>query len=131
MTPFEQLGRVAGWVSAPAFAAAAALRRARPLHPVGELFDGVIDASTPPDDFVPLALALRGRALVRFSGALWKTNDTHLPDVLGCAVRLTDGEGSNQDLLFATIKRPWTTALAPLTTRVDDYLANDYFGVSP
>ncbi|HMJ15482.1 MAG TPA: hypothetical protein VK524_28900, partial [Polyangiaceae bacterium] len=30
-----------------------------------------------------------------------------------------------------TIRNPWTTLLAPLSTRQHDYLANDYFGVSP
>jgi hypothetical protein len=49
------------------------------------------------------------------------------PDVLGCAMRI-DGA---QDLLFATIKRPWTTPFAPLTTDTDDYLSNFYYGVSP
>jgi hypothetical protein len=33
--------------------------------------------------------------------------------------------------LLATIRHPLTTALAPLSTDVSDYLANDYFGVSP
>jgi hypothetical protein len=130
-TPSEQLGRVAGWLSAPVFAAAAALRRSRVFHPAGELFEGVIEAGAPPDDFAPLAIALRGRALVRFSGALWKSIDTRRPDVLGCAVRLQDPRRGNQDLLFATIRRPWSMGFAPLTTHVDDYLANHYFGVSP
>lgn len=118
-------------MTAPLFAAAAALRHARALHPVGELFDATVEMGRPPDDFDALALALRGRALVRLSGALWRESDSHLPDVLGCAVRLHDGERSDQDLLFATIRRPWTTVLAPFTTHVDDYLANDYFTVSP
>jgi hypothetical protein len=130
-TTSEQLGRAAGWIAAPVFAAAAALRHARVFHPVGELFDATVEVGRPPDDFVPLAVALRGRALVRLSGALWRDGDPHLPDVLGCAIRLQDGERADQDLLFATVRRPWTTGLAPLTTHVDDYLANDYFTVSP
>jgi len=130
-TPTEQLGRVAGWIAAPVFAAAAAMRHARALHPTGELFEARVELGRPPDDFAPLAVALRGPALVRFSGALWRTADPHRLDVLGCALRLPDGPRGNQDLLFATIRRPWTMGLALLTTHVEDYLANDYFGVSP
>ena len=37
----------------------------------------------------------------------------------------------DQDLLFATIRRPWTMPFAPLTTEVHDYLGNHYFAVSP
>jgi hypothetical protein len=58
-------------------------------------------------------------------------------DALGVAVRFTSsplsahaGQG-DQDLLFATIRRPWTLPFAPLTTRQHDFLANDYYAVSP
>jgi hypothetical protein len=86
----------------------------------------------------PLAARLTGAALVRFSGALWKRAES-LPDVLGCAIRLRDSDSgdsddekpSDQDLLFATIRRPWTMPFAPFSTAVHDYLANDYFAVSP
>lgn len=128
MKSLEQLGRAAGWVlAAPPFAALSAARRARSLHPHGILLEGECDAMAPPEDLVSLADALSGPVLARLSGAIWKRPGTHLPDVLGCALRI-DGE---QDLLFATIKRPWTTPFAPLTTDVDDFLANFYYGVSP
>lgn len=130
-TPFEQLGRVSGWLTAPLWAAGSAIRHARVLHPVGELVEGTVEAIDPPEDLAALASALEGRALVRFSGAIWKKQGTHLPDVLGCAIRIQDFERGDQDLLFATIKRPWTLGFAPLTTDVDDYLANRYFGISP
>lgn len=128
MKPLEQLGRTAGWlVAAPIFAGAAALRRSRPLHPTGVLFDATCASAAPPEDLLALAEAVSGPALVRLSHALFKKPRPHVPDVLGCALRI-DGE---QDLLFATIKRPWTTLLAPLTTDVDHYFANHYYGVSP
>lgn len=127
MKPLEQLGRTAGWLTAPFFAGAAALRRSRPLHPTGVLFDGTCEPAAPPEDLLPLAEAVRGPVLVRLSHALFKRPRPHVPDVLGCALRI-DGE---QDLLFATIKRPWTTPFAPLTTDVDHYFANLYYGVSP
>jgi hypothetical protein len=56
---------------------------------------------------------------------------------LGCAIRFsqdpldTRPKPEDQDLLLATIQRPWTMPFAPLTTRQHDFLANDYYGVSP
>lgn len=128
MSLSEQLGRTTGWmIGAPFFAAMAALRRSRPLHPTGELYEATCTPRPVTDDVQPLADAISGSALVRLSHALWKHPRRHVPDVLGCAVRL----GHDQDLLFATIKRPWTTLFAPLTTDVDEYLGNIYYGVSP
>lgn len=128
MSVSEQLGRATGWmIGAPFFAAMAALRKSRPLHPTGELYEATCTSSEVSDDLRPLADALHGTALVRLSHALFKKPRPHVPDVLGCALRF----GREQDLLFATIKRPWTTAFAPLTTDVDDYLGNLYYGVSP
>lgn len=98
----------------------AALRRARLFHPRGIVFAAEI---------VPLARGevarrLAGAAIVRFSTAWWKRREW--PDVLGVAVRAAE-----QDLLLATVRRPWLLPLAPLTTRVGDFLDNRYFGVSP
>jgi hypothetical protein len=90
-----------------------------------------------PEELRPLAARLAGPALVRFSGALWKHADC-FPDVLGCAIRLRRDErdtavpgDDDQDLLFSTVLRPWTVPISPLLTRVRDYLANDYYAVSP
>lgn len=132
-TPLEQLGRVSGWLMSPLWAAGSVARHARVLHPVGQLVEGTVEVIDPPEDLAALASALEGSALVRFSGALWKRYGTHLPDVLGCAIRIRDRdhEHGDQDLLFATIKRPWTLGFATLTTDVDDYLANSYFAISP
>jgi hypothetical protein len=84
---------------------------------------------------VPLAERLCGAALVRFSSAWWKRREW--PDVLGCAIRFTESPEAetpapgDQDLLFATIRRPWTMPFAPLATRYRDFLANRYYAVSP
>ena len=58
--------------------------------------------------------------------------------MLGVALRFraetvadADPDEGDQDLLLATIRHPWTMPLAPLTTHVHDFLANDYYGVSP
>ena len=64
----------------------------------------------PRDSFTRLGLAMRLRA---------------------SAERTEEPSPSDQDLLFATIRRPITTALAPLSTHVHDFLANDYYAVSP
>jgi hypothetical protein len=37
----------------------------------------------------------------------------------------------DQDLLFATVRSPWTLGLAPLSTDTHDWLENDYYAVSP
>jgi hypothetical protein len=132
------LGRAAGWVSGPVFALVSLARRARTFHPRGPVFHGIVARhGDAPTELTSVADRLAGPALVRFSGALWKEDEDRI-DVLGCAIRLRRTEGDtadvaddDQDLLFATIRRPWTMLLAPFTTDVHDYLANDYFAVSP
>jgi hypothetical protein len=133
-----KLGLATGWLVAPLFALTSFARRARTFHPCGAVFHA---SATPhgavPVTLQPLAERLAGPALVRFSAALWK-NAQRIPDVLGCAIRLRNQADDSaqpadhdQDLLFATIRRPWTMPFAPLTTDVRDYLSNDYFAVSP
>jgi hypothetical protein len=131
-------GRALGWVLAPLFAGVSYVRQARTLHPRGPTCQATLttDGDVSPG-WAPLAERLAGPALVRLSGALWKRAD-RLPDVLGCAVRLVrddrptaDAAVDDQDLLFATVLRPWTMPISPFTTDVRDYFANDYFAVSP
>src|SRR5262245_6871606 len=130
------LGRTLGLLLAPVSLA----RRARMFHTEGVLYRAEAVARSPS----PAAQRLEGPALLRFSGAWWRRRQW--PDVLGIAVRFcasasaSAGTGAepcaetapgDQDLIFATVRRPWTAPLAPLSTRVHDYLANDYYGVSP
>lgn len=97
---------------------------------------GAVTPIARPDEWGALGARFRGSVLIRFSGAWWK--ERQWLDVLGCALRFTHAttpsaeplEG-DQDLLLATVRVPGTTLLAPLTTHVDDYLRNAYFGVSP
>jgi hypothetical protein len=134
----ETLGTISGWVVAPLFAVVSFARRARTFHPSGStLHATVYRHARAPVDLHELADRLVGHALVRFSGALWKYAE-RFPDVLGCAIRFRHDprddaapQRGDQDLLLATIRRPWTMAGAPLTTQLKDYLNNDYFGVSP
>lgn len=132
----EHAGELLGALAAPTFALSSALRRARTFHPRGDCADADVSiADSVPRAHRALAERLAGNAFVRFSDALTKKR-ARWPDVLGCAIRF-GGEvddpavEGDQDLLFATIKRPWTMPLSPFTTKVHDYLANDYFAVSP
>ncbi len=127
-------GLVAGGMMGPFFGLVSALRQARTFHPVGDLFVGEvqIDPAARKKDHV-LAGRLEGEVLIRFSDALSKEGPKSF-DVLGCALRFGLGRRAiegDQDLLLATIRRPWTMPFAPFFTETSDYLANDYFAVSP
>ncbi len=137
----SRAGVAVGWVIGPLFGLTSWLRRSRTFHPRGAVYHAwAAQHPAVAQELSPLAERLTGGALVRFSGALWKRAES-VPDVLGCAIRLRDGNSGDsddaapaegdQDLLFATIRRPWTMPFAPFTTAVHDYLANDYFAVSP
>jgi hypothetical protein len=129
-------GVAAGAALAPWAALGSAVRRARVFHPRGMLVWGTVTPIARPDEWNALGARLRGSVLIRFSGAWWK--ERQWLDVLGCALRFTRASkpsveplDDDQDLLLATVRVPGTTLIAPLTTRVDDYLRNAYFGVSP
>jgi len=134
----ETAGLWLGRLLAPLTASISHARRARMFHPVGRTFQAKIEVE--PDLNEPwkeLAARLSGPALARFSGALWRGNFEHW-DVLGVALRLCENETvssecavSDQDLLLATIRSPFTMPFAPLTTNAHDYLANHYWAVSP
>jgi hypothetical protein len=129
----ERSGVVFGWLLAPLTGALSLLRRARMFHPEGALLHARVEALSGP--FPGLARRLEGPALARLSTAWWRGGKEWL-DALGVAIRLGSEPGveekpGDQDLLFATIRHPWTTPLAPLTTAQHDFLANDYYAVSP
>ncbi len=131
-------GLAVGALSSPAVATVSGVRRARMFHPEGETF--LADVAPSRDvsaEFRDLADRLHGFALARFSGALWRGGFEHL-DVLGIALRFrttevpsTEPSAGDQDLLFATIRSPFTMPFAPFTTRANDYFANTYWAVSP
>jgi hypothetical protein len=146
-SPGNALGWLAGLVSSPATGLISALRRSRMFHPSGLLFQAEVEAVPGSAAAAGVAARLVGPALVRWSSALWKEGATHggkrdgkraeRPDVLGCAIRFsqaplgTQPKPEDQDLLLATIQRPWSMPFAPATTRQHDFLANYYYGVSP
>jgi hypothetical protein len=102
------------------------------FHPDGVVYGARVTACNDAHELAPLAQRLCGGAWLRFSSALWRGHEW--PDVLGVAVRfLADGHapGSEQDLLLATIRFPWTMPLAPLATNFRSFLWNHYHAVSP
>lgn len=126
MTIADRAGDLLGRAIAPFFRATSAARHARTFHPRGDLARAdVSPCSGIAAEDQDLADRLSGEALVRLSSAL--AREVRKPDVLGCALRFA----SEQDLLFATIKHPWTMPFAPFTTRVGDYFANHYYAVTP
>jgi hypothetical protein len=129
----ERVGRAAGWMLAPLTGAMSLLRQARMFHPEGTTYRAAIVPL--PGPYASVALRLEGPALARLSTALWR-GGREWPDALGLALRIGREPGieprpDDQDLLFATIRYPWTMPFAPLTTEQHNYLANDYFAVSP
>jgi hypothetical protein len=137
MTISKMAGTLLGGVLAPLTGGIAALRRARMFHPDGIVFAAEVAAAPDGPDLADLADRVAGPALARLSSAWWR-GDKEWPDVLGLALRLRASaerapapSAGDQDLLLATIRRPITTPLAPLSTHVHDFLANDYYAVSP
>ncbi len=136
----ERLGAFVGWLAAPIFGAVGRARHTRVLHPEGiVLLARVEPIASRSGRACEAAVAerLAGPALVRFSTAIWREGK-EWPDVLGCAIRFrsrdeasADPEPDDQDLLFATIRSPWTTFLGPVGTHVHDFLANMYFATAP
>ncbi len=122
----ERIGGAIGKLIAPAIAAVSRFRRARTFHPRGLVFTGrsepIIGGA-----FANLGADLDGEILVRCSGALWKRQRaSERFDVLGIAIRFP-----RHDLLFATIKSPFTMVFSPFTTNAHDFLANQFFAVAP
>ncbi|HEY4239484.1 MAG TPA: hypothetical protein VGM88_06695 [Kofleriaceae bacterium] len=132
----ETLGEILGKLWAPAVGAIARARHARMFHPDGQTFVAHFEPA-PGGPFEDLAQVLGRTVLARMSPALWR-NGAERFEVLGIALRFhrgarvrTKAEATDQDLLFATIRSPFTMGLAPLTTDAHDFLRNRYFAVCP
>jgi hypothetical protein len=132
----EPLGHLTGIGLSPLVRLGSVLREGRLLHPRGLVLEGYAEPLATGEAEKRVAERLAGPVLARFSGAFWKHREWL--DVLGCALRfrgrlgaVTAREPDDQDLLFATVRHPATTLLAPISTRFRDALDNTYFGVSP
>lgn len=130
----EKCGMLVGACLAPLTAAISRAREARMFHPDGMVFQASVEPCLLGPELQPLAERLSGPALVRFSSAIWR-GGREWPDVLGAAIRFGWGaakpQASQQDLLLATIRYPWTMPLAPLATNFYSFLWNHYHAVSP
>jgi len=131
----ERYGMLVGSWLAPITAALSRSRRARMFHPDGVVYQAQVEPYTSDSELQTIAERLAGTALVRFSSALWREG-RQWPDVLGAAIRFgwngADAQrGAPQDLLFATIRSPWTMPFAPLATNFRSFLWNHYHAVSP
>ena len=128
-------GRFAGLALSPLTGGLSALRRSRMFHPRGLTCRAEVQALPAHASVQPWVAALVGPALVRWSSAWWKQGEWR--DVLGCAIRFSteplgiEPKHGDQDLLLATIERPWSMPVSPWTTQQHDFLANHYYGVSP
>jgi hypothetical protein len=107
------------------------------LHSKGLVYRADVVPLASDEPLGSLAQRLRGDAWVRLSGAWWRGTQ-EWKDVLGCAVRFLasdkpdgDGQAGDQDLLFATARRPWLAIFALFTTDPHDFLENDYYAASP
>ena len=131
----EITGRITGLALSPFTGLISAARHSRMFHPSGVSCEAVAEPVAAAGAARDVAARLAGPVLVRWSSAWWKTGEWL--DVLGCALRFSQAplgaepKHGDQDLLFATIQRPWTMPLAPFTTHEHDFFANDYYGVSP
>lgn len=130
-------GRALGHLLAPGIALVSRSRRARMFHPDGITMLARVDPIASASDLSHLGARLAGGALARFSGALWRRGFEHL-DVLGIALRFRDAplddaqaRPGDQDILFATIRSPFTMPFAPLSTDAGDFMGNRYWAVSP
>jgi hypothetical protein len=140
------VGAVMGELASPVTFGGSLVRRARLFHPSGLVYAGsVLPASVlpPAGPLHNLAAALgvgsAGKVVARLSGALWK-NSLTLPDSLGIGLRFRGGllpvtdpaaHPTDQDLLFETFSHLYTLPLAPFTTNVNNFFANEYYAVLP
>jgi hypothetical protein len=128
-------GWLAGLALSPITGGLSALRQSRMFHPRGLVCEAEVEAAAQTPVSRELAVRLAGPALLRWSSAWWKQGEA--TDVLGCALRFSsqplrsEPHPGDQDLLLATIQRPWSMGAAPWTTDTHDFLANHYYGVSP
>jgi hypothetical protein len=131
----EITGRIAGLALSPLTGLISAARQSRMFHPSGILCAAAAEPVGPPGPARDVADRLVGPVLVRWSSAWWKTGEWL--DVLGCALRFSEAplgaepKAGDQDLLLATIQRPWTMPFAPFTTHEHDFFENTFYGVSP
>ena len=135
MKVWEGTGFGLGVALSPLASLVSALRGGRMVHSNGALCEAVVEPLALEAQERAVARRLEGAALVRWSAAFWKRRE--LPDLLGCAVRFTQAPlcarayADDQDLLLATVQRPWSAPAAMIQTEQHEFLSNYYYSVSP
>lgn len=135
----ETLGRALSAVFAPFTFISSLARGDRIFHPDGVVYRAEVKALAHDGPLGELAKKLAGTAIVRLSGGLWPwPQGERRPDVLGVSARFRahdevtpNKQPGDQDLLFVTSKSLVGLMVAPLRTRVGDYLDNDYYAILP
>lgn len=107
------------------------LRNARTFHPSGI----VVQCEVENEVNIPFSFHLN--ALARFSGALWKRQESW-KDTLGIALRFSREKvigpyslPDDQYLLFASFKHAYETPISPLLTHSSSFGKNEYFAIAP
>jgi hypothetical protein len=133
----DVVGRAVGSLWGPPFRLIAERRHARSLHAEGICLRAEVMPLLAGPTLLSVGQRLAGPALVRLSTSMWR-GGREWPDILGAAVRFLrqghvteDAVPGDQDLLFSTLRHMWTIAPAVISTRVHDFLENDYYGIAP
>jgi hypothetical protein len=135
----EAIGRGLGGLISPAMWEGSLIRAARIFHPEGVVYRAEVTPLATDGDVRDLAQRLKGPALVRLSGGVWRGRQRdRMPDVLGVAVRFQSSEeitplanADDQDLLFLSFPYLWQLPIGPLLTNSRDFLANTYYAQLP
>lgn len=135
----KTIGRALGALVAPLAFIGSFARGARIFHPDGVVYRAEVLPLAGGGALGRLAEQAAGIAIARLSGGIWRwPGSGRRPDVLGVALQFRSaGELSrprtagDQDLLFITARSLWTLPIAPFTTNIDDFLANEYYAILP
>jgi hypothetical protein len=132
----DVIGDMTGRFLAPLAAAGARLREGRRLHACGTTWAATVTGRLSGREGSRLGDRLSGHAIVRFSRVFFPPGAPL--DLLGCAIRFRGARPLrvepailDQDLLLATVRRPWQAGIALALTDVRDFLGNRYWSGSP
>lgn len=139
MSWMEAIGRGIGGLLSPVIWEGSLIRGARLFHPDGVVYRAEVKPLTIGGDVGDIAQRLKGPALARLSGGIWRGRLSEtLPEILGIALRFRSSdqvtESANpddQDLLFLSFPHLWQLPVGPLFTNRHDFLANRYFAQLP
>lgn len=135
----KTIGLALGALVAPLAFIGSFVRGARIFHPGGVVYRAEVLPLAEGGALGRLAGEAAGVAMARLSGGIWRWRASERwPDVLGVALSFrSEGDLSPprtagaQDLLFITTRSLWSLPIAPFTTNIADFLANQYYAILP